>query len=193
MDDKLKQRDVGLTDLHKVACAHGQDNAATVGISVLHRQYDHDYSVNIIQPPCSYLDCIGFAKDKNSRDVMFPHATTRKGELIGWDLEFLERLKQDMGASFFANQMENSPIAAENQQFTETMIGGVTLATWAWATWWIPLLLLLGLWKHGIHRRSIGYTPMLWSIVFPLGMYAAATLRLSEVAAVPALGSLSWP
>jgi phage terminase large subunit-like protein len=96
-------------------------------MNCLHRQYDHDYSVNIIQPPCSYLDCIGFAKDKNSRDVMFPHATTRKGELIGWDLEFLERLKQDMGASFFANQMENSPIAAENQQFTETMIGGVTL------------------------------------------------------------------
>ena len=74
----------------------------------------------------------------------------------------------------------------------QPFLGGVTLATWAWATWWIPLLLLLGLWKHGIHRRSIGYTPMLWSIVFPLGMYAAATLRLSEVAAVPALGSLSW-
>jgi tellurite resistance protein TehA-like permease len=33
---------------------------------------------------------------------------------------------------------------------------------------------------------------MLWSIVFPLGMYGAATLRLSEVAAAPALGSLSW-
>ncbi len=74
----------------------------------------------------------------------------------------------------------------------QPFLGGVTLATWAWATWWIPLLLLLGLWKHGIHRRSIGYTPMLWSIVFPLGMYAAATLRLSEIAAVPALGSLSW-
>jgi tellurite resistance protein TehA-like permease len=74
----------------------------------------------------------------------------------------------------------------------QPFFAGVTLATWAWATWWIPLLLLLGFWKHGIHRRSIGYTPMLWSIVFPLGMYAAATLRLSEVAAVPALGWLSW-
>ncbi len=74
----------------------------------------------------------------------------------------------------------------------QPFLGGVTLATWAWATWWIPLLLLLGLWKHGVHRKSISYTPMLWSIVFPLGMYAAATLRLSEIAGVPALGSLSW-
>jgi tellurite resistance protein TehA-like permease len=74
----------------------------------------------------------------------------------------------------------------------QPFLGGVTLATWAWATWWIPLLLLLGLWKHGVHGRSIGYTPMLWGIVFPLGMYAAATLRLSEVAVVPALGALSW-
>ena len=74
----------------------------------------------------------------------------------------------------------------------QPFLGGVTLATCAWASWWIPLLLLLGLWKHGVHRRSIGYTPMLWSIVFPLGMYSAATLRLSEVAAIPALASLSW-
>jgi tellurite resistance protein TehA-like permease len=28
---------------------------------------------------------------------------------------------------------------------------------------------------------------MLWSIVFPLGMYAAATFRLSAIAAMPAL------
>lgn len=73
----------------------------------------------------------------------------------------------------------------------QPFLGGVTLATWVWATWWIPLLLLLGIWKHGIHRVPIVYTPMLWSIVFPLGMYAAATFRLAGVAAVPALGSLS--
>ncbi len=74
----------------------------------------------------------------------------------------------------------------------QPFLGGVTLAVWAWATWWIPLLLLLGIWKHGINHRTMNYTPMLWSIVFPLGMYAAATLRLSEVAAVPTLASLSW-
>ncbi len=70
-------------------------------------------------------------------------------------------------------------------------IDGVTLIAWAWATWWIPLLVLLGIWKHGVHRAPIRYTPMLWALVFPLGMYALASLRLSLAADVPALSVVS--
>lgn len=58
-------------------------------------------------------------------------------------------------------------------------IDGVTLTVWSWATWWIPLLVLFGIWKHGVWRIPLTYTPMLWSLVFPLGMYALATGRLS--------------
>jgi tellurite resistance protein TehA-like permease len=61
-------------------------------------------------------------------------------------------------------------------------VDGVTLLMWAWATWWIPLLLLFGLWKHVIRQVPLRYTPMLWSMVFPLGMYALASLRLSLAA-----------
>jgi tellurite resistance protein TehA-like permease len=61
-------------------------------------------------------------------------------------------------------------------------IDGVTLTMWAWGTWWIPLLVLFGIWKHGIRRAPLTYTPMLWSLVFPLGMYALASLRLSLAA-----------
>jgi tellurite resistance protein TehA-like permease len=75
-------------------------------------------------------------------------------------------------------------------QSLKPFFSAVTLAVWAWATWWIPLLVLIGLWKHGLHRLPIRYTPMLWSMVFPLGMYAAATLRLSRLADVPAL--MTW-
>jgi tellurite resistance protein TehA-like permease len=70
-------------------------------------------------------------------------------------------------------------------------IDGVTLITWAWATWWIPLLVLFGLWKHGACRVPVHYSPMLWSLVFPLGMFALASLRLSLAAGVPLLRTLS--
>jgi tellurite resistance protein TehA-like permease len=71
------------------------------------------------------------------------------------------------------------------------LIDGLTLVMWAWATWWIPMLLLLGMWKHGVRRVPLRYTPMLWSLVFPLGMYAVASLRLSMAANLPALRILS--
>jgi tellurite resistance protein TehA-like permease len=75
-------------------------------------------------------------------------------------------------------------------------IDGVTLIMWAWATWWIPLLVLFGIWKHGVRGAPIRYTPMLWSLVFPLGMYALASLRLSLAADFPPLrlvsGAMVW-
>jgi tellurite resistance protein TehA-like permease len=70
-------------------------------------------------------------------------------------------------------------------------IDGVCLALWSWATWSIPLLILLGIWKHGVRRVPMVYTPLMWSIVFPLGMYAVATLRLSPLVEVPSLQSWS--
>jgi tellurite resistance protein TehA-like permease len=70
-------------------------------------------------------------------------------------------------------------------------IDGVTLIAWAWGTWWIPLLILFGIWKHGVCRVPITYTPMLWSLVFPLGMYALASLRLSLASDFPPLHSIS--
>jgi tellurite resistance protein TehA-like permease len=68
------------------------------------------------------------------------------------------------------------------QDSMRPFIDGITLLMWAWGTWWIPLLLLLGFWKHGIRRVPLTYTPMLWSLVFPLGMYAVATANLSLAA-----------
>ena len=59
-------------------------------------------------------------------------------------------------------------------------IDGVSLMVWAWGPWWIPLLALFGVWKHGVRRVPLTYTPALWGFVFPLAMYAVATGRLSE-------------
>jgi tellurite resistance protein TehA-like permease len=70
-------------------------------------------------------------------------------------------------------------------------VDGVSFTLWAWGTWWIPLLVMFGIWKHGVRRIPLSYTPMLWSIVFPLGMYAVATGRLSLADDYPPLQVLS--
>jgi tellurite resistance protein TehA-like permease len=64
---------------------------------------------------------------------------------------------------------------------------GLTLLFWSGATWWIPLLLLLGVWRHVLKRFPLGYVPEYWGLVFPLGMYATCTFHLASVANLPAL------
>lgn len=100
-----------------------------------------------------------------------------------------------MGAAAISTNAGSTLIATDSgMAFLHAMrpfIDGVTLIMWAWATWWIPLLLLFGLWKHGVHRVPLTYTPMLWSIVFPLGMYALASLRLSLATDFPPLQGIS--
>lgn len=66
-------------------------------------------------------------------------------------------------------------------------IDGVTLMLWAWATWWIPMLFIFGFWKHAVNRLPLRYEPVLWSLVFPLGMYAVASARLGLAADFPPL------
>jgi tellurite resistance protein TehA-like permease len=70
-------------------------------------------------------------------------------------------------------------------------VDGASFTLWAWGTWWIPLLLMFGIWKHGVRRIPLSYTPMLWSIVFPLGMYAVATYHLSVVDGYPPFQAMS--
>lgn len=100
-----------------------------------------------------------------------------------------------MGAAAIATNAGSTLILTDSgMPFLHSMrpfIDGVTLVMWAWATWWIPLLLLFGIWKHGVRRVPLTYTPMFWSLVFPLGMYALASLRLSLAADFSPLRTIS--
>ncbi len=64
---------------------------------------------------------------------------------------------------------------------------GATLLFWSTATWWIPMLILLGIWRHVYSHYPLAYDVMYWSAVFPLGMYTASTIRLSQTLDVPFL------
>jgi tellurite resistance protein TehA-like permease len=57
---------------------------------------------------------------------------------------------------------------------------GFTLFFWAGGTWWIPLLIALGVWVHVVRRVPLHYTPQFWGVVFPLGMYTASTFQLAR-------------
>ncbi len=65
---------------------------------------------------------------------------------------------------------------------TAGFVEGFTFALWAFGTWWIPLLVILGLWRHIRRHWPLTYEPTLWSVVFPLGMYSVATLTFGKAA-----------
>ena len=59
-------------------------------------------------------------------------------------------------------------------------IKGFTFFYWAAGTWWIPMLLVLSIWRHVIRRFPFSYDVLYWGAVFPLGMYSASVYWLNK-------------
>jgi tellurite resistance protein TehA-like permease len=81
---------------------------------------------------------------------------------------------------------------ADAEPLLRWLLPGVALLTtlcWAVATWWIPLLLVMAFWRHAGRGVPLSYQFGYWSMVFPLGMYTAAT---SAFAAANGLDFLLW-
>ena len=65
--------------------------------------------------------------------------------------------------------------------FLETLLPflkGFTIFFWATGTWWIPMLVILVVWRHLYSKFPVRYDPLYWGAVFPLGMYAVCTFEM---------------
>lgn len=80
------------------------------------------------------------------------------------------------------------------QQAPQALFGGmraVTAATWVAATLWIPPLIYFGLHRIGRRPEVLHFAGVWWALVFPLGMYSAATHAMAAEIGQPALITVS--
>lgn len=88
----------------------------------------------------------------------------------------------DMGAMAIATLAGALLLSARDQwsllRDLTPFLTGFALLSWTMATWWIPLLLILEVWRLARGRVLWGYSLDYWSFVFPLGMYSVATAML---------------
>jgi tellurite resistance protein TehA-like permease len=118
---------------------------------------------------------------------------------LRWTFQPLDPTEADPPAWIAAGAVAITVLAGSNlllaapgsERLTRVVpfIEGIVVLAWATATFWFPLMIAIGVWRHLVRRLPLRYHPSYWALVFPLGMYGAATFRMR--AAID-LGELAW-
>jgi tellurite resistance protein TehA-like permease len=93
-----------------------------------------------------------------------------------------------MGATAISVRAAAGILAVQNQpgdtlvHQMHPLLVDLSVVLWAFGTWWIPFLVLLGLWRHLLRRYPLSFEVGMWSVVFPLGMYTVASVSLGRAA-----------
>jgi tellurite resistance protein TehA-like permease len=122
---------------------------------------------------------------------------------LRWTFQPLDPTEADPPAWIAAGAVAITALAGSNLllvsgrsarlQALAPFLDGVVMLAWTTATFWFPLMIAIGVWRHIVRRLPLRYHPSYWALVFPLGMYGAATFRmraalhLSELAWLPKL------
>lgn len=55
---------------------------------------------------------------------------------------------------------------------------GMTIVAWTTAVFWFPVMVAVGIWRRLMGRVPLTYDPSVWGMIFPLGMFAAASFAM---------------
>lgn len=118
---------------------------------------------------------------------------------LRWTFHELSPTEADPPAWIAAGAVAITVLAGSNLLLARTasarvdrlgsVIEAFVILAWATATFWFPLMIAIGVWRHVLRRVPLRYHPSYWALVFPLGMYSAATFRMR---AAVALDALAW-
>ena len=118
---------------------------------------------------------------------------------LRWTFQPLEPTEADPPAWIAAGAVAITVLAGSNLLATRAvsprvdrlgpLIEGLVTLAWATATFWFPLMVAIGIWRHIVRHVPLRYHPSYWALVFPLGMYGAATFKMR---AVIKLEQLEW-
>ena len=119
---------------------------------------------------------------------------------LRWTFQQLEPTEADPPAWIAAGAVAITVLAGSNLlavrstsvrvQRLAPIIEGLVMLAWATATFWFPLMIAIGIWRHIVRRVPLRYHPSYWALVFPLGMYGAATFKMLAVVELAGLGWL---
>ncbi len=76
---------------------------------------------------------------------------------------------------------QDAPVMIASRHF----VAGTSYLFWAVGLWWIPLLVIFGIWRHLVRHHPFTYENQIWSIVFPLGMYGSASVLYGDSEHIP--------
>jgi tellurite resistance protein TehA-like permease len=118
---------------------------------------------------------------------------------LRWTFQKLEPTEADPPVWIAAGAVAIIVLAGSNLLATRTvsprvdrlgpLIEGLVTLAWATATFWFPVMVAIGVWRHIVRHVPLRYHPSYWALVFPLGMYGAATFKMR---AVIQLEQLEW-